>query len=571
MCLHWCRVRHCWLGLRRAYLVWPILLLLLVGAALTALLPSAEDQGGVGVLGALRRATSQNEIPAQGHHGDSAEEEQRFTVIIQTYNRTDILLKLLNHYQAVPHLQRIIIVWNNIGEQTPLKLWNSLGPHPVPVVFKEQASNQMRNRLQPFPEIYTDGQYICILYMLWVTVIKRYLYRPLCFVIVNIFFNGVSLIFVLVLSRVDAGWRHSGQRSWHQFCFLRLEGNMLYWWSWDWHLNYILVLLDNWCIKIIWYLKHAHCGYKLFYFLFYSNFQTKLLGLYPGNTSRHQGEFIVMAALSCRTQKEEEVTSKLLLVFIIVKLQMHSIIKRTTMSCISQTSFCLFLFTHETLSFLLSSWSTHCRYSMVLIGAAFFHRRYLQLFQEQPQAVHALVDETQNCDDIAMNFAVALYLRKHSRSSGSPTRPSGVFVKPVDLRNLEKDASSGYQGMWHRPEHLLQRSYCLNRLTQIYGFMPLYFSNLMVSQFGFPSYANHKSRGWGTVTSWTVLDWMKTDWSSSLVSQYITSPVCAELTCCRALQLIFSSMCDLWPETIITYWICSENKCKKTFYSFKDM
>lgn len=128
---------------------------------------------------------------------------------------------------------------------------------------------------------------------------------------------------------------------------------------------------------------------------------------------------------------------------------------------------------------------------MVLIGAAFFHCRYLRLFQDQPQAVHALVDETQNCDDIAVNFAVALYLRKHS----TVNRPAGVFIKPVDLRNLEKDASSGYQGMWHRPEHLLQRSYCLNRLTQIYGFMPLRYSNLMVSQFGFPSYANHKIRG----------------------------------------------------------------------------
>lgn len=137
---------------------------------------------------------------------------------------------------------------------------------------------------------------------------------------------------------------------------------------------------------------------------------------------------------------------------------------------------------------------------MVLIGAAFFHRRYLQLFQDQPQAVHALVDETQNCDDIATNFAVALYLRKTAKSLGSINKPSGVFVKPVDLRNLEKDARSGYQGMWHRPEHLLQRSYCLNKLTEIYGFMPLCYSNLMVSQFGFPSYANHKSRGWGPAT-----------------------------------------------------------------------
>lgn len=206
--LLWCRVPRCCMGLRRTYLVWPILLLLLVGAALTALLPPAEDQGGLGVLGVIRRATYQKENPAQGHHGDSTEEGQGFTIIIQTYNRTDVLLKLLNHYQAVPHLQRIIIVWNNVGEQTPLKLWNSLGPHPVPVVFKEQTSNRMRNRLQPFPEIDTDGQFIYKL--------------SYC---VCLFSSVAFDFFSLIPSCADAGWRHPGQCSWHQFCFLCLEGN----------------------------------------------------------------------------------------------------------------------------------------------------------------------------------------------------------------------------------------------------------------------------------------------------------------------------------------------------------
>uniref|UniRef100_A0A672KRU2 Glycosyl transferase 64 domain-containing protein n=1 Tax=Sinocyclocheilus grahami TaxID=75366 RepID=A0A672KRU2_SINGR len=83
--------------------------------------------------------------------------EDSFTIIMQTYNRTDILLKLLNHYQAVPHLQSIIIVWNNPSESPPRKLWDALGPHPVPIIFKEQSVNRMRNRLQPHPEIKTDG------------------------------------------------------------------------------------------------------------------------------------------------------------------------------------------------------------------------------------------------------------------------------------------------------------------------------------------------------------------------------------------------------------------------------
>lgn len=153
-----CRVTGFGLGLRQTKLVWPILLLLFVGAILTALLPSAEDRGPLGVATAVRRASPPQENQARDHGSDGTEAEHRFTIVIQTYNRTDLLLKVLNHYQAVPHLHQIIIVWNNVGEQTPLTLWNSLGPHPVPVVFKEQASNLMRNRLQPFPEIVTDGQ-----------------------------------------------------------------------------------------------------------------------------------------------------------------------------------------------------------------------------------------------------------------------------------------------------------------------------------------------------------------------------------------------------------------------------
>ena len=155
------RVLRSCMGLRRPYLVWPILLLLLlVCAVLTALLPPAEDQGGGdGVMAVLRRASPNKDSFAQSNTVTKEEEEEGFTIIIQTYNRTDILLRLLNHYRGVSHLQRIIIVWNNIGKQTPQKLWDSLGPHPVPVVFKEQSINHMRNRLQPFTEIDTDGQY----------------------------------------------------------------------------------------------------------------------------------------------------------------------------------------------------------------------------------------------------------------------------------------------------------------------------------------------------------------------------------------------------------------------------
>uniref|UniRef100_A0A8B9HVS3 Exostosin-like 2 n=1 Tax=Astyanax mexicanus TaxID=7994 RepID=A0A8B9HVS3_ASTMX len=312
----------------------PLLLLLVIGAALTSLLPAPED----GVLGVLRRRANSSR-PVQLPRDDS------FTLVMQTFNRTDLLLKLLNHYQGVPHLHRVIIVWNNVAEPPPVKLWESLGPHPVQVVFKEQTTNLMRNRLQPFSEIETDA---------------------------------------------------------------------------------VLMLDDDTLVS---------APDISFAFSVWKQFSDQIVGFVP---RKHV----------------------------------------TTASGV---------FSYGSFELQDADVGSGDRYSMVLVGAAFFHRRFLELFRKQPAEVHALLDETQNCDDISMNFVVA-------RELAGSGRPSGVFVKPVDMRNLEKEAGSGYVGMWHRSHHLLQRSYCLNRLAQIYGDMPLRYSNIMISQFGFPSYANHKSR-----------------------------------------------------------------------------
>ncbi len=84
---------------------------------------------------------------------------EKFTIVIQTYNRTDLLIKILNHFSAVHEVDRIIVVWNNIGITPPYDLWDSLGPHPTEVIFLEQQVNKVRNRLQRFAEIRTEGVY----------------------------------------------------------------------------------------------------------------------------------------------------------------------------------------------------------------------------------------------------------------------------------------------------------------------------------------------------------------------------------------------------------------------------
>ncbi|XP_048801435.1 exostosin-like 2 isoform X1 [Lagopus muta] len=305
-----------------------IIILLLVAGALTALLPSIKDDK---ILNFKRESKTQSQ-PA----------EDSFTLIMQTYNRTDLLLKLLNHYQAIPHLHKVIVVWNNIGEKMPEKMWNSLGPHPVPVIFKAQSVNRMRNRLQNFPELETKA---------------------------------------------------------------------------------VLMMDDDTLVS-------AHD--LTFAFSVWQQFPEHIVGFIP---RKH----------------------------------------------ISTPSG---VYSYGSFELQNPTFGNGDQYSMVLIGAAFFHCKYLEDFQRQPEAVYALIDETQNCDDIAMNFLVA-------KNTG---KPSGVFVKPVDIRNLEKDTNSGYSGMWHRAEHLLQRSYCVNKLVNIYDGMPLKYSNIMISQFGFPNYANHKSK-----------------------------------------------------------------------------
>lgn len=115
-----------------------------MAGALTSFLPGNRDDE----VRELRR-----EVKPRGRPVRDA-----FTLVMQTHNRTDLLLRLLNHYQALPRLHRVIVVWNNVGEKAPEDVWRSLGPHPVPVAFKPQAANRMRNRLQAFPELETEGE-----------------------------------------------------------------------------------------------------------------------------------------------------------------------------------------------------------------------------------------------------------------------------------------------------------------------------------------------------------------------------------------------------------------------------
>ena len=95
--------------------------------------------------------------PTQIYPDSLVDADEKFTILMQTFNRTDLLLRLLNHYSAARHLDRIVVVWNNVDELPPVELWASLEPHPVPVLFLPQSENKIQNKLQSFPQIKTEG------------------------------------------------------------------------------------------------------------------------------------------------------------------------------------------------------------------------------------------------------------------------------------------------------------------------------------------------------------------------------------------------------------------------------
>nr|XP_023687908.1 exostosin-1c-like [Paramormyrops kingsleyae] len=108
-----------------------------------------------------------------------------------------------------------------------------------------------------------------------------------------------------------------------------------------------------------------------------------------------------------------------------------------------------------------SKWTNE--YSMVLTGAAFYHRYYHYLFSQYlPPSLRALVDHTSNCDDILMNFLVSAV----------------THLPPIKVaqRKQHREAA-GLQGTkngpWSNPEHFPQRQECVNTFANWFGYMPL--------------------------------------------------------------------------------------------------
>ncbi|XP_021842091.2 glycosylinositol phosphorylceramide mannosyl transferase 1 [Spinacia oleracea] len=100
-------------------------------------------------------------------------------------------------------------------------------------------------------------------------------------------------------------------------------------------------------------------------------------------------------------------------------------------------------------------------YSMVLSKAAFFHRKYLDMYTNQmPASIRDYVTRERNCEDIAMSLLVA-----------NATAAPPIWVKG-------KIHEIGSYGISSLQDHSSKRHKCLNDFVSLYGNIPLVSTNV---------------------------------------------------------------------------------------------
>uniref|UniRef100_A0AC34GPT5 Uncharacterized protein n=1 Tax=Panagrolaimus sp. ES5 TaxID=591445 RepID=A0AC34GPT5_9BILA len=78
---------------------------------------------------------------------------EQFTIVIVTFNRDQVLKTRLQDLHEVPFLNRIIVIWNNIGREPPLS-WPRLN---IPIYFIKAEKNSLNNRFIPYDLIETEA------------------------------------------------------------------------------------------------------------------------------------------------------------------------------------------------------------------------------------------------------------------------------------------------------------------------------------------------------------------------------------------------------------------------------
>ena len=85
---------------------------------------------------------------------------EKYTIVVMTYKRNDLLKQFLMHYnqKSFPRLEKIVVIWNNIGVPLNETTFVSNIPNAATIKFIVAKSNTLRNKMTPHPEVTTNGE-----------------------------------------------------------------------------------------------------------------------------------------------------------------------------------------------------------------------------------------------------------------------------------------------------------------------------------------------------------------------------------------------------------------------------
>ncbi len=88
--------------------------------------------------------------------------EDKFSIILSTYDRPKLTIKMIDNYLQSQYLEHIFIIWHNPNTDPPQELINKTRtkrPYLSPpyVTILKQSTDSLNNKLNPIPNLMTKG------------------------------------------------------------------------------------------------------------------------------------------------------------------------------------------------------------------------------------------------------------------------------------------------------------------------------------------------------------------------------------------------------------------------------
>lgn len=101
--------------------------------------------------------------------------QERCTLLMLTFNRTQMLPRILTHYCKIPFLQKILVIWNDVNNTIPTDVTDIGRVCNSELKFIISKENKLTNRFIPRSEIETDCKFFFVIQYNYIVCAFNYL------------------------------------------------------------------------------------------------------------------------------------------------------------------------------------------------------------------------------------------------------------------------------------------------------------------------------------------------------------------------------------------------------------